>query len=169
MTLNKSFLPEFDYEMANTRKMLERVPEDKFGWKPHAKSFSMIELASHLANIPAWTKFTFASDSMDIMPGGEPLPQPPLPRSREELLAQFDKNTADARAVLAGVSDEQLLAPWSLLSNGKTIMIQPRGGLLRGFIISHAIHHRAQLGLYLRLNNVPLPPVYGPSADENGK
>lgn len=167
MALNEAFLPEFECEMTNTRRMLERVPEDKFDWKPHAKSFSMIQLASHLANIPAWMQFTFDSGSMDIMPGGVPL-EPVAPAgSAAELLAQFDRNIEMARAALAGTSDEQLLAPWTLLSNGKTVFSIPRTAVVRGFILNHAIHHRAQLGMYLRLNDVPLPQIYGPTADES--
>jgi uncharacterized damage-inducible protein DinB len=168
LALNESFLLEFDHEMANTRKMLERIPEDIFGWKPHPKSFSMIELASHLVNIPSWTPLTFASDSMDVMPGGKPLPQRPPADSRAELVARFDKNTAEARAALSKASDEQLLGPWTLISNGKVMYTLPRTAMLRGFIFSHNIHHRAQLGMYLRLNEVSLPAMYGPSADEGG-
>lgn len=167
MSLKESLIQEFDLEMANTRKTLERVPEDKFAWKPHAKSFSMIELAAHLANLPGWIDPSFTSDSIDFMPGGVPIKEAKTADSRAELLARFDKNCAAARAALAGASDEQLLAIFTLLANGKIITAIPRIAMLRSFIFNHNIHHRAQLGMYLRLNDIPLPPIYGPSADES--
>lgn len=168
MPLRDALLPEFDHEMANTRKSLERVPEDKFGWKPHEKSGTMGWLSNHLSEIPAYVPVTLAQDSFDIAPQGEH-PQPVKPAaSRSELLDAFDKNVAAARAAIAGAEDRVLMQPWSLLSGGKVVFTMPKIAVLRGFVMSHTIHHRAQLGVYLRLNNVPVPSIYGPSADETG-
>jgi uncharacterized damage-inducible protein DinB len=159
-------LTEFDQEMAGTRKTLERVPDDKFDWSPHQKSMTLGNLATHLSNIPTWAVHALTKDSIDIAPVGEaPLRAEPA-RSRQEVLERFDKAVTDARAAINEASDEALLQPWSLLSGGKTVMTLPRVGVLRGFVINHNIHHRAQLGVYLRLNDIAVPSIYGPSADE---
>lgn len=167
MGLSQSLLPEFDNEMSNTRKTLERVPHDKFAWKPHEKSTAMGGLANHLSNIPTWAVHATAHDTFDLAPGGQPVPAPKTPESTEELLAAFDANVAQARAAIAAASDEELFKPWSLQSNGNTIMTLPKIAVLRSFVLNHLIHHRAQLGVYLRLNDIPVPSIYGPSADEN--
>ncbi|PWT87680.1 MAG: damage-inducible protein DinB [Blastocatellia bacterium] len=166
MGLSQSMLPEFDHEMANTRKTLERVPDEKFDWKPHDKSFPMGKLASHLANLPNWANVTIGMDEFDMAPDGQPVKTPEC-RSTSEVLETFDKNVTAARAAIAAVSDDTLFAPWSLLSNGNKILSLPRVAVLRSFVMNHIIHHRAQLGVYLRLNDVPVPSIYGPSADEN--
>jgi len=167
MRISETLLPEFDLEMANTRKTLARVPDDKLDWKPHEKSTTMRGLATHLSNLVGWTVYTIDRDSLDIAPVGEgPFRVPPV-NSTEEALAVFDKNVAAAREALAGASDEHLLKPWSLLMGGKTIFTMPRIATLRGMVMNHTIHHRAQLGVYLRLNDVPVPSIYGPSADES--
>ena len=166
MPLSETLLPEWDHEMANTRTTLERVPEDKLGWKPHEKSGTMGWLAGHLANLPSWVTFMLGEESLDLAPQGVPLPSSPAPNSRKELLETFDKNVAAGRAAIAGASDAQLVKPWTLLSSGKTILTLPRIAVLRSFVMNHTIHHRAQLSVYLRLNNIPLPALYGPSADE---
>ena len=166
MALGMAMLPEFDHEMMNTRKTLERVPEEKFAWKPHEKSMPMGNLATHLATIPSWVAFTLDRDSLDVAPPDEPPMQNPPANSVKELLERFDKNVAEARGVIAEAKDEHLLKPWSLLAGGKTIFTLPRIAVLRGFVLNHAIHHRAQLGVYLRLNDIPVPAIYGPSADE---
>lgn len=166
MAISGSLLPEFDHEMANTRKTLERVPEDKLDWKPHHKSWAMGGLATHISNLPSWAVFTINQDSLDLAPpGAEPFRLPEA-KSRQEFLEMFDKNVADARAAIAGASDEHLFKPWSLLKGGNTLMTMPRVAVLRSFVMNHIIHHRAQLGVYLRLNDVPVPSIYGPSADE---
>jgi uncharacterized damage-inducible protein DinB len=162
MPLNQALLPEFDHEMSNTRKSLERVPDDKLGWKPHNKSMTMGGLASHLATITHWADAIIGQDSFDV---SNAPPQPEL-KSRKEMLDTFDQNTASARKAIAGASDETLMKPWSLLSKGSAIFTLPRIGVLRSFIMNHTIHHRAQLGVYLRLNDIPVPSIYGPSADE---
>jgi uncharacterized damage-inducible protein DinB len=168
MSLSQSLLPEFDQEMANTRKTLERVPDEKFSWKPHEKSGSMGWLAGHLANLAGWAVETIKQDSFDMSPGGKPFTAPPVPKSRKELLELFDKNVAAARAALAGASDADLGKPWSFLNNGTVLSSVPRIACLRTWVMNHNIHHRAQLGVYLRLNNIAVPAIYGPSADEAG-
>jgi uncharacterized damage-inducible protein DinB len=164
--LSAALLPEFDQEMANTRKTLERVPEDKFSWKPHEKSGTMGWLAAHLAHLPSWPVMTIQQDSLDISPQGAAPQPPPPPKSRQELLATFDKSVAEGRKAIASASDADLMKPWSLLHQGKTVFTMPRVAVLRAFVMNHLIHHRAQLGVYLRLNNIPVPAIYGPSADE---
>jgi len=166
MPLNQMLLPEFDQEMASTRKSLERVPDDKFGWKPHEKSATMGWLASHLAMIPHWAKVTFDSDSFDLAPPGGPQKMPEA-TSRKEVLEMFDRNAAAARAIIAGASDADFGKPWTLLKGGQKLMTLPKAAVMRSFVMNHMIHHRAQLGVYLRLNNLPVPSIYGPSADES--
>ena len=167
MPISEALLPEFDQEMPNTRKTLERVPiEDKFDWKPHEKSMEMGRLANHLAFIPNWVVTTINEDSLDINPVGVEPPKAPVAKTSAELLGIFDAAVAAARAAIAGASDETLLGPWTLLSAGNKVFTIPRVAVLRGFVMNHSIHHRAQLGVYLRLNDIPVPSIYGPSADE---
>ena len=166
MSLSQAFQPELDQEMAGTRKTLERVPEDRLGWRPHAKSMTLGALASHLANLPSWIGHTIRSDSLDLAPvGGEPLREPEK-TSRRALLDHFDRQISEGRVLLAAASDESLLAPWTLLEGGKAYFTLPRVAVLRSFVMNHNVHHRAQLGVYLRLLDVPVPGLYGPSADE---
>ena len=166
MAMNQALLPEFDMEYANARKMIERVPDGKLAWKPHAKSFSMGELATHLAEIPQWMAITLEQESFDVdPPGGKKYERPKL-GSCKEILETFDKSVAAARATLEKATDEKLMQSWSLLKAGETIMTMPKIAVVRSFLMNHAIHHRAQLGVYLRLNDVPVPGMYGPSADE---
>jgi uncharacterized damage-inducible protein DinB len=157
-------LPEFDHEASLTRKTLERVPFERGDWKPHEKSFSLKALAGHLADIPSWVDVTINQDVFE-MDGPY---QPETPDTTEVLLERFDRNTAAAREVLAGASQGDLLGMWSMKQGGEVTLTMPKIAVLRGFILSHAIHHRAQLGLYLRLLDVPVPATYGPSADEAG-
>lgn len=168
MKLSEMIMPEFDQEMANTRKTLERVPDDKFAWKPHEKSSSLGGLATHLANIPSWTSHTFDKDQLDIAPPGEPPFRLEEVKSRAQLLAAFDKNAAAARAAIVAADDARWLGSWSLLNGGNKILTMPRTAVMRSFVMNHLIHHRAQLGVYLRLLDVPVPSIYGPSADEGG-
>ncbi len=164
--IRDALLPEFDQEMANTRKVLERCPEDKFGWKPHPKSFSMGGLATHIVNMAGWTVETIGKDSFDVAPvGAPPYKEEPF-TSSAALLAAFDKNVIAARAALAGGSDEQYGQTWSLLAGGQALFSMPRIAFIRSFVMNHLIHHRAQLAVYLRLNDLPVPALYGPSADE---
>jgi uncharacterized damage-inducible protein DinB len=167
MSISASLLPELDQEMAGTRKTLERIPEDKFDFRPHPKSFTMINLATHIANMVGWGADTIASDSFDVAPvGGEPYKEDPA-KSVAALLEKFDKNLEKFRAALAGASDEAMMTNWSLLAGGQPIFTMPRIACIRGMILNHLIHHRAQLTVYLRMNDVPVPALYGPSADEN--
>jgi uncharacterized damage-inducible protein DinB len=168
MALRDSILPEFDHEMAVTRKTLERVPEDKPDWKPHDKSMTMGRLAGHLAELPGFVTMCLQQDSFNVRPpGGGSSRQPLVMTSRKQLLEDFDKNVAGLRSTLSSASDESLMKSWSLLAGEKTIFTAPKIGVVRSFCLNHVIHHRAQLGVYLRLNNVPVPSIYGPSADEN--
>ena len=166
MTIKDALLPEFDQEMAHTRKTLERVPEDKFGWKPHPKSYTMAALATHIANMTGWTVDTMNKESFDISPPGAPPYREDPVKSRAELLSKFDHNVATGRAALASATDDTFLKNWSLLAAGNTLFTMPRIACIRTFVMNHVIHHRAQLGVYLRLNDVPVPSIYGPSADE---
>jgi uncharacterized damage-inducible protein DinB len=166
MPISKMILPEFDHEMANTRKTLERVPDEKFGWKPHEKSMTLGGLATHLANIPSWTEQTFDRDELDVAPPGTGPYRLEEAKSTAALLEAFDKNVTSARAALEAATDENWQGKWSLLMTGKTIFKLPRTAVMRGFVMNHLIHHRAQLGVYLRLLDVPVPSIYGPSADE---
>jgi len=166
MSIGQSLLPEFDAEMASTRKALERVPEDKLDWKCHEKSNTIGWVASHLVEIPGWVKPTLDNDEFDINPkDGEPY-QTQMLTSVAEILELFDKNVAEAREALAGATDEMFAAPWSLTSGGEVMMTMPTGVCIRTWVLNHSIHHRAHLLVYLRLNDIPVPGVYGPSADE---
>jgi uncharacterized damage-inducible protein DinB len=156
---------ELDFEVANTRKVLERVPEAKLGWKPHEKSWSLGELATHVANLPGWLPVTLQQESLDA----STVPTPTVAGSTEELLQTFDTKVREAREALRQADDKQLFASWSLLMQGKHMFTMPRMAVLRNFILNHSIHHRAQLGVYLRLLDVAVPSVYGPSADEGNR
>ncbi|MCS6951329.1 MAG: DinB family protein [Bryobacterales bacterium] len=166
MTLSEALLPEFDHEMQATRRTLERVPDDRLAWKPHEKSMTLGRLAQHLSEIPSWVEPTLNQDSLDLAPP-RAIPQPPPATSVRELLEAFDQGVASARKAIAEASDEQMLRPWSLLVGGRVQFTLPRNRVLRYFVLNHLIHHRAQLGVYLRLNDIPVPAIYGPSADES--
>jgi uncharacterized damage-inducible protein DinB len=166
MPISDLLLPEFDQEMARTRTVLERCPEAKFGWKPHEKSFAIGPLATHIVMMMKWLADTMNADSFDVAPPGqEPYREEPV-KTQAELLKRFDQGVAAARQSMIGVSDDHWMRPWSLLSGGNALFTMPRYTAVRAFILNHAIHHRAQLGVYLRLNNIPVPAIYGPSADE---
>ena len=166
MKISETLLPEFDQEMANTHKVLERVPAAKFSWKPHAKSFEFGALAAHVANMADWAGLTLESDSFDYAPPGAPPYETPKFASTNDLVAAFDKSVAQARAALAAAEDSHMLAPWTLMAGGKAVMTMPRVAVVRTFVMNHIIHHRAQLTVYLRMNDIPVPALYGPSADE---
>lgn len=167
MAMRDGLLAEFDQEVTSARKTLERVPENRLDWSPHRKSGSMGWLAGHLANIPSWASLTLTRDELDLAPDGKAPEPPPAPDSTADLVAMFDRNVAEARTAIAAASDDELGEPWTLLQNGKKMMTLPKAAVLRSFVFNHLIHHRAQLGVYLRLNDIPVPAVYGPSADEN--
>ena len=168
MPISDLLLPEFEQEMAKTRTVLERCPEAKFGWKPHEKSFAMGALATHIATMTGWLVDTMARDTYDVAPPGEePYKEVPA-KTQEELLKRFDSGVTAARKELKGATDEHWMKTWSLLSGGKALFTMPRYTAVRAFIMNHIVHHRAQLGVYLRLNDIPVPAIYGPSADEQG-
>ena len=166
MTIIQSLIPQFEQEMSVTRNTLERIPDEKFLWKPHTKSMALGSLVSHIAEIPSWSVPTIAQASLDLAPVGGPAYSTPQLTSRAQVLAAFDKNCTAALEILPSVSDQTLMESWALLVSGKEVFKMPKIGVLRSFIISHTIHHRAQLGVYLRLNDISHPSMYGPSADE---
>lgn len=166
MTYSETILPEFEQEMASTRKVLERVPDDKLDWRAHPKSNTIGWNANHLVEIPGWVDLTFRQKSFDFAPvGGERYRTPDL-KSRQQILDLFDRNVAAARKTLAEVKDEEIGEMWSLLDGGKPVITMPRAAVMRSFVMNHLIHHRANLCVYLRLNNIPVPGMYGPSGDE---
>jgi uncharacterized damage-inducible protein DinB len=164
MSIAASLLPEFDHEMANTRTTLSRVPMDKADWKPHERSGTLQWLAGHLAVLPMWATETVQNSEFDMDNPTVEIPGPP--DTTEELLALFDRNAAAARAALEGASDETLLGMWTLKGGGQEVFTMPRIGVIRSFVMNHMVHHRGQLTVYLRLHDVPVPALYGPSADE---
>jgi uncharacterized damage-inducible protein DinB len=166
MTIGQSLLPEYDTEMAGTRKVLERVPEEKWDWKIHEKSNTIGWAANHLADIPGWVAIAINRDSLDVEPEEGKRYQSPVERSVAAVLKQFDANVAEGRRLLETVDDETLHAPWSLLRRGETLMTMPRLVVIRTWVLNHMIHHRAHLCVYLRVNDVPVPGLYGPSADD---
>lgn len=165
MSIAKSIVPELDHEMANTRKILDRVPEGRYDWKPHAKSMTLGRLASHLAELPGWGTYTMQVTELDIAPPGETRTGANL-ASKAEIMALFDKNLAEARQAIAAGADADFMVPWTLKKAGNSIFTLPRIAVLRSMVLNHNVHHRAQLGVYLRLLDVPVPSIYGPTADE---
>lgn len=165
MSLAAALLPEFDHEMANTRRLLEVVPAADAAWRPHPKSYSLGDLAAHIALLPLWGRFTLDRAELDL---GSPA-NASIARVRfttvPELLEQFDHNVREARATLASTTDAAMGETWTLKNGATTVLSMPRAVVLRGFVLSHMIHHRGQLSVYLRLRDVPLPALYGPTAD----
>lgn len=166
MAFKDTLLSEFDMEMDNTRRTLERVPDEKFSWKPHEKSGTLGWMAGHISNIPHWAKMTMEQDSLDLAPAGGPPMTAPKPANRKEVLENFDKNRAEARAALSAGSDADYAKSWALLMGGRELFREPRTAVLRRMVFNHIIHHRGQLTMYFRLLDVPVPALYGPSADE---
>ena len=165
MSIAEALLPEFDREMGLTRRVLERVPDGQFAWKPHEKSMTLGRLAEHLAELPQWLGVSITESGIDVS-----TPRPPdytSPDTRAKVLAMFDKNVTQARTALNGRTDAELMAPWTLKNQGKEVFTMPKVVVLRGFAMNHMIHHRGQMMVYLRLQNVAVPSIYGPSADEN--
>lgn len=160
MSFSEQLIPEFDEEMKITRRLLERVPDDKVAWKPHPKSFSMGHLAQLVARMPGWITGMMSATELDLSQG-----QPYTDEKTQTLLDDFDKNAAEARAALAKASDADFHTPWSLKSGDRVFFTMPRVAVVRQ-TINHLVHHRGQLSVYLRLVDVPLPSIYGPTADE---
>ena len=166
MSYAETLLSEFDQEMANTRKVLERIPDDKLDWKPHPKSNTIGWNANHVADILNWLVLALTRPSLDVAPPDGPNYEFPALTSRKEILDLFDRNVAAARQAIAEAKDEDMGQPWSLLQAGQVFFTMPRSALVRGFGLNHLIHHRAHLCADLRLNDVPVPGMYGPSGDE---
>lgn len=168
MAIATSLIPEFDLEMANLRRALERVPEASFAWKPHDKSMTLGRLATHLSEIPFWVVNACTRTELDVMPPGAPRFVPLTLATTGAILAQLDQNVAQARAAISATSDAEFMVPWTLKAAGKEIFTLPRVAVYRSLVMSHMIHHRGQLSVFLRLVGAQVPAMYGPSADEVG-
>jgi uncharacterized damage-inducible protein DinB len=163
MSLFDPIIKEFENETAITRRMLALLPEEQFDWKPHPKSYSLSELASHIVNLTGWVRLTLTQDGLELDPDAH---SPWKAKSRAELLESFDHNVEDSLVAFREQTDAVLQENWSMKMCGKTIWKMSKGSVLRTFIFSHMIHHRGQLTVYLRQLEVPLPSIYGPTADE---
>jgi uncharacterized damage-inducible protein DinB len=164
MTFSQTLLPEFDEEMKNTRRILERIPDDKLDYQPHTKSMTMGRLATHVAELPGWALPTIDQDLLEMTSDYKPR----IAKNNAELLEIFDKGVADAHGRIAATSDEVWGKTWTFKWNGQVVMSMPKAAVMRTVIMNHLIHHRAQLTVYLRLNEVAVPGMYGPSADDKG-
>lgn len=162
MNLRDILVAEFDHEIGTTRRLLERVPEARLGWKPHEKSMTLGGLATHLANLPNWGGPILQDSSFDLAAGP---PHVVECSSRAEILTRFDDATKRTRAAI-DKTDAELLARWTLKRGDQEMFSMPKAAAFRTFVVNHMIHHRGQLSVYLRLNDVPVPAIYGPSADE---
>lgn len=162
MSISDGLLGELNYEAASTRKVLERIPAEKYDFRPHEKSMTMYELAAHVADMFSWYSATLDLDELDFAAGYEQ----PKPANTEELVALFDKNVAAAKASLQNAAPETFVKDWTLRSGEHIIFTMPKAATLRTFVVNHIVHHRGQLSVYLRLNDIPVPALYGPSADE---
>ncbi len=164
MPLIDSLLPEFDREMGLTRKLLDRVPDGQFDWKPHPTSVTLGRLAEHLAEMPLWTTMTMTQSALEMTTQRPPDYQ--RPATRDAVLAMFDTNLKSGRTNLAGKTDAEFMAPWTLTAGGKEVFTMPKVGVMRNFVLNHMVHHRGQFSVYLRMLGVPVPSIYGPSGDE---
>jgi uncharacterized damage-inducible protein DinB len=162
MTLADSVLVELDQEAQTTKRVLDRIPEDKLAWRPHPRSRSLGQLALHIASAPGNVAALAMQDSVEA-----PNFSQPEPKSRQEVLDTFSKSLESAKDTLKKMDDVRLTSMWTLTKNGKTLMSVPRIGFLRSILMNHVYHHRGQLSVYLRMLDVPVPSIYGPSADEN--
>jgi uncharacterized damage-inducible protein DinB len=164
--LAELLLPEFDAEKASTRRILEAVPEDKFDWRPHAKSFTMQALAGHVAELLSWTSDVLRRERFEVTSANPPENASFKPSGTRQMLERFEEWAAQARADLAAATDEAMQQEWVMTWDGYEIIRMPRYQAIRKWSLNHMMHHRGQLGVYLRLNDVKVPGVYGPSADE---
>jgi uncharacterized damage-inducible protein DinB len=162
MSLKDGLLAEFDHEIGTTRRLLERLPDDRLSWKPHPKSMSLGGLATHLSNLPNWGAISLPGAGFDLAAAPPHLEEK---TARADILASFDAAAAQARTAM-GKTDAELAAPWSLKRGGQQIFTMPRATAFRTFVLYHLVHHRGQLSVYLRLNEIPVPAMYGPTADE---
>ncbi len=166
MAITDGLLPEYDHEMATTRRLLARVPEAELGWKPHDRSMGLGQLAAHLAQIPGWCPLVLGQAGFDIEDAAPERMSAAAAGPVADILAHFDAAVASGRTALAGASDPEMLAPWTLRRGAHEIFTLPRVSTVRTLVLNHLIHHRGQLSVYLRLKDVPLPSIYGPTADE---
>jgi uncharacterized damage-inducible protein DinB len=164
MAAKDALLPDFDHEMAVTRRVLERVPDHALGWRPHERSFDLGGLAYHLAVIPRWGRSILDHDSYDLLDSSRRPADPPP--SRAAILETFDRHVSDVRRALLERSDAELMAPWALKRGGQLVMSLPRYAAFRSLLLHHTIHHRGQMTVYLRMQGVAIPPIYGATADE---
>ena len=162
MAINEAFIGELQHEAATTRKVLERIPTETFDWKPHEKSMSMRQLAGHVADMFGWYVPTLEHDELDFAKGYEE----PKPGDTAELVAMFDKNVAAAVESLQKTEDAAFMSNWTMRNGEQIYFEMPKIAVLRSFVMNHIVHHRGQLSVYLRLNDIPVPGIYGPSADE---
>jgi uncharacterized damage-inducible protein DinB len=153
---------EIDQEAQTTKRLLDRIPEDKLAWKPHPRAYSLGQLALHIASAPATVAAAAAQDSVEA-----PSFAQPEAKSRQEILDTFSKGLESAKGTLKNMSDAKLTSMWTLTKNGRVLMSVPRVGFIRSIMLNHMYHHRGQLSVYLRMLDVPVPSIYGPSADEN--
>jgi uncharacterized damage-inducible protein DinB len=163
MAISQALLPEFDHEMATTRRMLERFPEEKVEWRPHDTCMTLGRLAGHVAELAGWTIPTMTQDQLVLDPNNF---TPTVVKSRADALKQFDETVKTARAAIAGASDETFMKPWTFVAGGKTVFTIPKIAVMRSFVMNHMIHHRGQLAAFYRIAGVPVPSLYGPSKDE---
>ena len=168
MSIADLLLPEFDAECATARRVLERVPDDRIEWKPHDKAFPMGHLAQLVAKLPGWTTFIITQTEFDIAPLERPKGSGYTFEKVTTLLEELDRNVVTARSLIAGVTDEELQVPWTLKAGGQPVSTMSRYMCLRINMINHLVHHRAQLGVYLRLTEQKVPQMYGPTADDRG-
>jgi len=157
-----ALLALYDREMATTRRLIERIPSDKMDWKPHPKSTSMAGIGRHLAHMITWGRLGLTATHSDV---ADRAPAPPT-SSPDDIVRMFDANVAAVRALIAGMTDAELAETWSLDYQGRTVLASTRYEVVRSMILNHMIHHRGQLSVYLRLNDIPVPSIYGPTADE---
>jgi len=165
-SIKAALLPEFDREMGITRRLLARVPDAELGWAPHARSRTLGQLAAHFPMTLALVSATFDQSAYDLAAGADP-PRTP-PSSVGDILTAWDAQVRTVREILVSRSDSELMTPFTLKREGREIFTMPKLGLIRTLVLNHLIHHRGQLSVYLRLRNVPVPSIYGPSADEGG-
>lgn len=159
-----ALLPEFDREMGLTRKLLDRVPDGQFDWRPHPTSVTLGRLAEHLAEMPLWAAMTMTQSELEMTTQRPPDYQ--RPATRDAVLAMFDTNLKNGRANLAGKTDGEFMAPWTLKAGGKEVFTMPKVAVMRNFVLNHMVHHRGQFSVYLRMLGVKIPSIYGPSGDE---
>lgn len=163
MAINQAFIGELQHEAASTRKLLERIPNEQFAWQPHQKSMPLGRLATHIAELPGWITMTLNTNELNWDNFEY---KPPVINSREDMVTLLDKNVTDAIEALKNATDEEMMKPWAMKRGGQTLMEMPKVSVIRTMAMNHLIHHRGQLTVYLRENDVPLPGIYGPTADE---